>query len=72
MMKAFDAPSREECTHATTSVQHSLAALVLLNDPTFIEAAKAFTHRIIKHGGTSATNALIMLLRSPFPDHRII
>ena len=58
MMKAFDAPSREECTTQRPQSNTPLAALVLLNDPTFIEAAKAFTHRIIKHGGTSATERL--------------
>ena len=58
MMKAFDAPSREECTTQRPQSNTPLAALVLLNDPTFIEAAKAFTHRIIKHGGTSASERL--------------
>ena len=58
MMKAFDAPSREECTTQRPQSNTPLAALVLLNDPTFIEAAKAFTHRIIKQGGTSATERL--------------
>jgi hypothetical protein len=58
MMKAFDAPSREECTTQRPQSNTPLAALVLLNDPTFIEAAKAFTHRIIKHGGTSAKERL--------------
>ena len=58
MMKAFDAPSREECTTQRPQSNTPLAALVLLNDPTFIEAAKAFTHRIIKQGGTSVTERL--------------
>ena len=58
MMKAFDAPSREECTTQRPQSNTPLAALVLLNDPTFIEAAKAFTQRIIKHGGSSASERL--------------
>ena len=58
MMKAFDAPSREECTTQRPQSNTPLAALVLLNDPTFIEAAKAFTHRIIKNGGISASERL--------------
>ena len=41
MMKAFDAPSREECTATRPRSNTPLAALVLLNDPTFIECAKA-------------------------------
>jgi hypothetical protein len=58
MMKAFDAPSREECTTQRPQSNTPLAALVLLNDPTFMEAAKAFTHRIIKHGGSTTAERL--------------
>lgn len=54
MMKAFDAPSREECTTQRPQSNTPLAALVLLNDPTFMEAAKALAKKIIKNGGTSA------------------
>ncbi len=39
-MKAFDAPSREECTAAREASTTPLQSLVLLNDPTFVEAAK--------------------------------
>lgn len=42
MLKAFDAPSREECTAQRPKSNTPLAALVLLNDPTFVEAARAF------------------------------
>ena len=53
MMKAFDAPSREECTTQRPQSNTPLAALVQLNDPTFLEAAKAFAQKIIVHGGAS-------------------
>ena len=53
MMKAFDAPSREECTTQRPQSNTPLAALVLLNDPTFIEAAKAFAGKIVTEGGKS-------------------
>jgi hypothetical protein len=58
MMKAFDAPSREECTTQRPQSNTPLAALVLLNDPTFLEAAKAFAGKIVKHGGDSFGNRL--------------
>lgn len=46
-LKAFDAPSREECTVARPRSNIPQQALVLLNDPTYVEAAKAFAARII-------------------------
>lgn len=48
MLKAFDAPSREECTAERPISNTPTAALVLLNDPTFIEAAKMLAVRIIQ------------------------
>lgn len=54
MMKAFDAPSREECTAQRPHSNTPLAALTLLNDPTFLEAARALSVRILKDSqGTS-------------------
>lgn len=47
MLKAFDAPRREECTAQRPRSNTPLASLTLLNDPTFVEAARAFAERII-------------------------
>ena len=47
MLKAFDAPSREECTAKRARSNTPLAALVLLNDPNSIEAAKMFAARVL-------------------------
>ncbi|MCG8584543.1 MAG: DUF1549 and DUF1553 domain-containing protein, partial [Pirellulales bacterium] len=53
MLKAFDAPSREECTAERPRSNTPTAALVLLNDPTFVEAARAFAERILREGGST-------------------
>ena len=46
-MIAFDAPSREECTAARARSNIPQQALVLLNDPIFVEASRVFAQRII-------------------------
>jgi hypothetical protein len=50
-MVAFDAPSREECSAERNRSNIPQQALVLLNDPTYVEAARAFAARILKEGG---------------------
>ena len=52
-MVAFDAPSREECTAERPRSNIPQQALVLLNDPVFVEASRAFGERIAKEGGES-------------------
>jgi hypothetical protein len=54
MLKAFDAPTREECTAQRPRSNTPLAALVLLNDPTFTEAARAFAQRTLDTKGDDA------------------
>jgi hypothetical protein len=48
----FDAPTREECTVNRVNSDTPLQALVLLNDPIFVEASRAFAANILKSGGT--------------------
>jgi hypothetical protein len=50
-LMAFDAPSREECTAERNVSNTPLQALALLNDPTYVEAARVFAARIIEQGG---------------------
>jgi hypothetical protein len=53
MLAAFDAPSREECTALRTEANTPLQALTLLNDPTFVEAAKHLALRAFDEGRAS-------------------
>lgn len=50
---AFDAPSREECTADRPRSNTPQQALTLLNDPSYIEAARVFAARMIKDGGVN-------------------
>lgn len=53
MLKAFDAPSREECTVQRPISNTPLQALTLLNDPSLVEAARGLAVRILKDGGAN-------------------
>lgn len=51
MLANFDAPSREECIAKRNVSNTPQQALTLLNDPSFVEAAKVFAIRILNHSG---------------------
>ena len=71
MLKAMDAPTREECTAERPRSNTPNAALVLLNDPTFIEAARTLAYRIMKEGDDSTNSRLDLayqLVVSRLPD----
>ena len=64
MLKAFDAPSREECTAERPRSNTPTAALVLLNDPTFVEAAREFAARILREGGATTQSRMAFAYRA--------
>jgi hypothetical protein len=62
-MIAFDAPSREECTAERPRSNTPQQALVLLNDPSYVEAARVLAAKVLKDGGKSDEDKLAFVYR---------
>jgi hypothetical protein len=62
-LAAFDAPSREECTVVRPRSNTPRAALVLLNDPSFVEAARRLAEEVLHHGGPTDADRVGWLWR---------
>jgi hypothetical protein len=60
---AFDAPTREECTAERVRSNVPQQALVLLNDPGYVEAARALAERALREGSSSNDERLNWLYR---------
>ena len=60
---AFDASTREECVAERVRSNTPQQALVLLNDPTYVEAARAFAERILRDGGKDTAARLQFAFR---------
>jgi hypothetical protein len=72
-MLLFDAPFRETCALRRSRSNTPLQALNLMNDPTYVEAARFLAQRMIKEGGTSIESRLthgfrLLLGRKPRPQ----
>ncbi|MFT5128355.1 MAG: hypothetical protein ACI8W8_001965 [Rhodothermales bacterium] len=57
-MAIFDAPTRETCTVRRLNTNTPLQALVLLNDPQYLDAARALAGRMLSEGGDSIDNRI--------------
>ena len=57
-LNTFDAPDREKCTARRPLTNTPLQALVLLNDPTFVEAARVLAQRMLLEGGADASKRI--------------
>ena len=62
-MMIFDAPTREYCVVRRPRTNTPLQALVLLNDPQFVEASRAFADRILREGGKSTASRIAFAFR---------
>ncbi|MEX2381006.1 MAG: DUF1553 domain-containing protein [Opitutales bacterium] len=74
---AFNASPREECVAERPESNTPQQALVLLNDPTFVEAARVFAQRILTEGGVNAEDRIYWafrrtLSREPTPEEQEI
>jgi hypothetical protein len=69
----FDTSPRQICTVRQTRTNSPLHALILLNDVTFVEAARAWGQRLLQESGQTAQHQLTLAFRMatarrPTPD----
>ena len=62
-MAAFDAPEREFCLVRRSRTNTPLQALVVLNDPQFVEAARHLAERIMTEGGADVDSRIVHAVR---------
>jgi len=62
-LELLNAPSRETCTVRRERTDTPLQALVTLNDPQFIEAARMLAQRTLKNGGRTGLERLDYMAR---------
>jgi hypothetical protein len=62
-MMTFDAAGRETCVVRETRTNTPLQALTLLNDVTYVEAARVLAQRVLAEGGVTAEERLTLAFR---------
>ena len=68
MLQAMDAPTREECVAKRSKSNSPVAAMVLLNDPSFYEAAEEFAKIIIQSANSDDERIKFAFQRALFRD----
>jgi hypothetical protein len=62
-MMTFDAAGRETCSVRETRTNTPLQALALMNEVTFVETARVLAQRIMREGGTTPEERIILAFR---------
>ena len=76
-LTTFDAPDREKCTARRTVTNTPLQALVLLNDPTYVEASRVLAEKTISQAGRDPAKRVDFAFRlatdrMPQPQERAV
>ena len=62
-LATFDAPDRETCTVRRARTNTPLQALILLNDPTYIEASRKLAERVLTEGDDTVDRRITFAFR---------
>jgi hypothetical protein len=62
-MAIMDAPSRESCVLRRERTNSPMQALMLMNDPQYLECARALAEKAISEGGESAAEKVVWMFR---------
>jgi hypothetical protein len=76
-LTTFDAPDREKCTARRTLTNTPLQALVLLNDPTYVEASRVLAEKTLSQAGHDPQKRVdyafrLVTDREPQPQERAV